>query len=118
MLAQCASRNLTNDLSAQPVEISGWDAEGEFFAEIANLDLSDSRDATVRLCHCVYSGTLVFVRLLHGEGEGGYEKGYPTANEAQAVEPPDFHGRSRIRLIPCQPRATRRRGDLTGATRI
>jgi len=86
------------------VEVSGWDAEGQFFVEITGLDLNDSGGTAVRLCHRVHSGSLVFVRLLHGEGDGTYEKGCPTANEAHAAEPPDFTGRSRVRLIPCQPR--------------
>lgn len=103
MLAECAFEPTSS------VEVSGWDAEGQFFVEIAGLDLNDSGDTAVRLCHRVHSGALVFVRLLHGEGEGAYEKGYPTANEAQAAEPPDFTGRSRVQLIPCQPRAGRRR---------
>ena len=118
MPVQCASRNSTDNKATRSVEVSGWDAEGQFFVEIADLDSNDSGHTTVSLFHRVHSGSLVFVRLLHGEGEDAYEKSHPTANEAQAAEPPDSTGRSRIRLIPCQPRAARRPGDLAGATRI
>ena len=117
MPAQCAPMTM-NNAATQSVEVSGWDAEGQFFTEIADLDVNNSGDTTVSLCHLVYSGSLVFVRFLHGDGERAYEKGHPTAHEAQAAEPPDFTGRSRIRLIPCQPRAPRRGSDLSGTARI
>jgi hypothetical protein len=107
-----------NKTATQSVEVSGWDAEGQFFAEIADLDVSNSADTTVSLCHRVHSRSLVFVRSLHGDGERAYEKGHPTAHEAQAAEPPDFPGKFRIRLIPCQPRAPCRGSDRSGATRI
>jgi len=110
--------NTMNDTATQSVEVSGWDAEGQFFVEIAELDFNDSGGKTVSLCHSVHSGSLVFIRLLHGDGKEAHEKGHPTAHEAQAAEPPDFTGKSRIRLIPCQPRAARRGSDRSGATRI
>jgi hypothetical protein len=110
--------NTMNSTATQSVEVSGWDAEGQFFVEIAELILNDSGDRSVSLCHHVYSGSLVFLRLLHGDGDEAHEKGHPTAHEAQAAEPPDFTGRSRVRLISCQPRAPRRGGDRSGATRI
>jgi len=103
--------NTITDTVTQSVEVSGWDAEGQFFVEIAELNFADSGDKTVSLCHRVHTRSLVFVRLPHGYGGEAYEKSQPTAHEAQAAEPPDFTGRSRIRLIPCQPRAARRGSD-------
>ena len=117
MPVQCAPMTMNNS-ATQSVEVSAWDAEGQFFAEIADLSVNNSGDTTVSLCHRVYSGSLVFVRFLHRDGEQACEKGHPTAHEAQAAEPPDFPGRFRIRLIPCQPRAPRRGSDRSGATRI
>lgn len=117
MPVQCAPMTITNT-ATQSVEVSGWDAEGQLFAEIADLDSNVSGDKTVSLCHCVRSGSLLFVRLLHGDAEKAYEKGHPTAHEAHAAEPPDFTGCSRIRLIPCQPRVARRGSDRFHATRI
>ncbi len=35
------------DSISQSVEVSGWDADGQFFVEIADLDVSDSGD-TIR----------------------------------------------------------------------
>jgi len=105
MPVQSAQMNALSNTATRSVEVSGWDAEGQFFVEIADLDLNDSGDHSVSLCHSVHSGSLVFVRLLHGDGEEAYGKGHPTAHEAQAAEPPDFTGRFRIHLIPCQPRA-------------
>ena len=118
MPAECVVETSASDLVTQSVEVSGWDAEGQFFVEIADLDLSDSGVTTARLCHRVNSGSLVFVRLLHGQGREAGEKGHPTPHEAQATEAPDFTGRCRIRLSPCQPRSARRSGDQTMATRI
>jgi hypothetical protein len=109
---------MPNGTVREYVEISGWDADGQFFAEIADLAVSESGDTTALLCHRVNSGSLVFVRLLHGHGEDAREKGHPTAHETQALEAPDTTGRSRIRLTPCHPRTARRRGDQMEATRI
>jgi hypothetical protein len=118
MHAECAVGSSASDTVTQPVEVSGWDAEGQFFVEIADLDLSDPADATVRLCHRVHSGSLVFVRLVHEQGWDAHEKDHPMANEAHATGVPDPSGRCRIRLTPCQPRATRRPGDQTRPSRI
>jgi hypothetical protein len=117
MPAECAVSSSTTE-TTQPVEISGWDAEGQFFVEIAELELDDAGETTARLCHHVGSGSLVFVRLLIGQAEDPCEKGHPTANEAHPTGAPDLTGRCRIRLTPCQPRAARRPGDQTRATRI
>jgi len=108
MPTECAVTTAPSDSTNQSVEVSGWDADGQFFVEIADLDLTDSGDTIVRLCHRVHSGSLVFVRLLHGDGENAREKGHPSANEAQATELPDLAGRCRIRLTPCQPRTAPR----------
>jgi hypothetical protein len=119
MPAECAVNNdVAADSATQSIEVSGWDAEGQFFVEIAEMDINDSGNATTRLCHRVNSGSLVFVRLVYGQGRDAREKSHPTANEAHATEAPDFDGRCRIRLTPCQPRASRNPGDQTMAPRI
>jgi hypothetical protein len=118
MPAECAVHNSASDTITQSVEVSGWDTEAQFFVEIAELDLSDSGDATARLCHRVNSGSLVFVRLLHGPSQDAHEKGHPTPSEAYAIETPDSAGRCRVRLTPCEPRAARRPGDQTVASCI
>ena len=113
MPAECAVDTPTSVIEAQAVEVSGWDAEGQFFVEIADLDLGESGATTARLCHCVASGSLVFVRLLHGRNQDADGRGYPTPNEAHVTEAPDATGRCRIRLTPCQPRAAERRTLVT-----
>jgi hypothetical protein len=118
MPAECAVISSISETAAQPAEVSGWDAEGQFFVEIADLHVNDSGDTTTRLCRRVSSGSLVFVRLLYGHGQDAYEKGHPAAHDAHPTETTDFTRRCRIRLIPCQPRAARRRGDQTVAPRI
>lgn len=118
MSAECASGCLTRDIATQSIEVSGWDAEGNFFVEIADLYLSDSGEATARLCHRMDSGSLVFVRSRNRQSEYTREQSYPTANEAHTIGMPDPFGRSPILLTPCRPRATRRLGDQKVASRI
>jgi hypothetical protein len=118
MSAECAVASSLTPVVTDSVEVSGWDAEGQFFAEMAILDVSYAGDLTTSLCHRITNGSLMFVRLLSGPGEDTYEKGQPTANEAYAIEAPDFTSRCRIRLTPCQPQSVRRHGDQTVATRI
>ena len=109
MPTECAVSSLVDVATPQSVEVSGWDNEGQFFVEIATLELTEEGETTALLCHRVTSGSLV--------GDS-YEKSHPTANEAYAAEMPDFAGRCRVHLTPYQPRAARTGGDQTGATRI
>ena len=118
MPTECAVSSQTGDGVTQSVEVSGWDADGQFFVEIADVDLSDSGDMTAHLRHRVDSGSLVFVRLWHAQDADAQQKSYPTAHEARATETPDFTGRCRTRLTTCQPRDARRLGDQKVATRI
>ena len=92
----------------QPVEVSGWDREGQFFVEIADMGVDESSSSTVRLHHRVTSGSLVFVRMV-ADVNDVHQKSYPAANEAQQTDLSDFAGKCRIRLTPCRPR------DLRGA---
>jgi hypothetical protein len=118
MPAECAVSSSASETAAQPVEVSGWDAEGQFFVEIADLEWNDSGDAIARICHRLSDGSLVFVRLLYAQSQDVYEKGHPAAHEAHPIEATDFTGRCRVQLTPCQPRAARLRGDQTMAPRI
>jgi hypothetical protein len=118
MLVESVSDTPAGNPEAQSVEISGWDAEGQFFVETTRLDSIDSGEVAVLLLHRVNSGSLVFVRLLHAEGAEIYGKSYPTASEAHVAGSPDLTGRCRVRLIPCQPHSSRRRGDRGRETRI
>ena len=115
MPVQCAPMN---SMTKQLAEVSGWDAEGQFFVEIADLDCSDPGQKTVSLGHRLHSGSLVFVRLINRDGSRAGENSHPTAHEAQAVRLPDSTERSTVRLIPSPPRVGRRGSDHTGATRI
>lgn len=120
MPAECAVGRTTGGAETLSVEVSGWDAEGQFFTEIADLDWSDTGDNTARLRHRITSGSLVFVRLMHSKSAypHGHDKNHPTAHEVHAVTEPDFTGRCRVRLAPCQPRAARRLGDQNVGSRI
>ena len=94
----------------QPVEISGWDAKGQFFGEIAEMDTDETSGSSVRLCHSVQSGALLFVRAVNGaNADGTDQKTHPVANEAKPTDLPDLSGRCRIQLTPCHPRDLRGR---------
>jgi hypothetical protein len=118
MSTECALDCITRDIATQSIEVSGWDAEGNFFVEIADLYVSDSGEATARICHRLNTGSLVFVRSRNRQSEDTREQSYPSANEAHTIGMPDPFGRSPIRLTPCRPRATRRLGDQKVASRI
>jgi len=96
-----------DSVQVQPVEISGWDVEGQFFVEITKLDGNEPSGSLVRLCHRVSSGTLLFVRSVADDSNPD-GKGHPVPNEAQLTDSPDFAGRGRIRLTPCRARDLRR----------
>jgi hypothetical protein len=110
---------MPNTAETRAAEVSGWDAEGQFFVEIANLEETDeSGETIVSLRHHVHTGSLLFVRLLPGASDHQAEKSHPTPHEAQAAQPLDFRGRSRVRLINCRPRPARRASDSFATNRI
>jgi hypothetical protein len=111
MNSYCAT--MTNTAEARAAEVSGWDAEGQFFVEIANLEETDETGETiVSLRHHVHTGSLLFVKLLPGASDHQAEKSHPTPHEAQAAQPPGFRGRSRVRLISCRQRPARKSATL------
>jgi hypothetical protein len=118
MLTESAVTSLPTETRPQSIEVSGWDAEGQFFVELADLELTDEGEIATFLCHRVSSGSLVFVRLVAGQLEDAYEKGHPVAHEAQLTENSDPLGRCRVQLTRCQPRTARTTRDQIRATRI
>jgi len=94
-------------VQVQPVEISGWDVEGQFFVEVTEMDGNETSGSSVLLCHRVSSGTLLFVRSVADDSNPN-GKGHPMPNEAQLTDSPDFAGRWHIRLTACDARNLRR----------
>src|SRR5262245_16427931 len=86
MLAECAAPDTALDPPVQSVEISGWDAKGQFFVEIACLDVTASGEATAFLCHPVTDGSLVFVRPVSEPTQSHQQKGHPAPNEAHPMD--------------------------------
>jgi hypothetical protein len=118
MPAECAAPDVMIDIADASVEVSGWDAEGQFFVEIAGIEIGSSGETATRLCHRVLDGSLVFVRLVNSPDQPDQQKGHPTPNEAHPMDSTEPDGRCRVRLTPCQPRSPRRPGDQIRATRI
>ena len=107
MPTECAVSSLPYETTMQSIEVSGWDAEGQFFVELAGLELTDEGEITTLLWHRVISGSLLFVRLVAGPVGEAYEKSHPAAHEALPTQIPDSIGRCRVQLIRCQPRSAR-----------
>jgi hypothetical protein len=90
-------------IQVKAVEISGWDAEGQFFVEVADMNVDERSGSSVSLCHRIESGSLLFVRPVLHLGEAN-RRAHPVANEARRTDLPDAMGRWRIQLSPCEPR--------------
>jgi len=99
-MARQASAATANTLCL-PIEVSGWDAEKQFFVEKAELDWSETGRKTALLRHRIQHGALVFVRLLVSSGLG---KDYPTPHQAVSIESSERAGFSKVRLVEFQPR--------------
>jgi hypothetical protein len=82
----------TSGFAATSAEVSGWTAEGRFFIEMTKLIVRDSRVTTVRLHHRVADGSILFVRLVHGSSQQGYQKSDPLPYETSCIAPPDPTG--------------------------
>jgi hypothetical protein len=99
------------DVAAQCIEISGWDADGCFFVEIAHADITDARSASTHIRRRVSDGSLVFVRHFNLLVHGAQSSHHPTANEVRISGAPDFAGRYPIRLIRCRSHHAHTAGD-------
>jgi hypothetical protein len=104
-------------LSTQLVEVSGWDADGRFFVEVTDLDCSQAGEKNVSLHHRLRPGSLIFVRLLCGDGRDNFETCHPTAHEAEPTETVSG-GKSRVRLVPSRARTRGWLGDKLGSGSI
>jgi hypothetical protein len=89
--------------SVYPIEISGWNVEGEFFVERAELRWNDTGEKRISLRESVRDGAIVFVRLMIQKSDNA---AFPIAYQAELIPDQRSRGTIEMKLIPCQPRAT------------
>ncbi|MGO9642127.1 MAG: hypothetical protein ACLP1Y_12585 [Candidatus Acidiferrales bacterium] len=96
--------------SLYPIEISGWNVEGEFFVEKADLRWNDMGEKRVSLRESVRDGAVVFVRLMIRKSDNAT---FPIAYQAELITDQRSRGTIEMKLIPCQPRASEPKHDST-----
>jgi len=84
-----------------PIEISGWNVDGEFFVERAELRWDDTGQKRVSLRETVRDGSVVFARLISRKSEC---PAVPIAYQAELVPDQRSRGAIEMKLAPCQPR--------------
>lgn len=85
------------------VEVSGWDAQENFFVEKTRLEWKPENNKAILLRSAILPGSIVFVRLLQPTGTGA---NYPIAYEALTSSAKDENGSIRVLLERLHPRAT------------
>ena len=82
------------------VEVSGWDASGNFFVEKTTLTWGGDEKKEITLWPSLREGSVVFVRLLQPLAKGNHS---PIPYQAAAVKKDDA-GRALIQLARLRPR--------------
>jgi hypothetical protein len=118
MNAHCTVTDGVFEQSIRSAEFSGWDAKGEFFVELADVEIGESGDVSARLYRQVASGSLIFIRPVDPRGSENSERGLPVAHETEATNTSDAVGRYRIRFIPCRHHVHGHYGDQKTTSRI
>jgi hypothetical protein len=117
MGALCIADDKLSTPSTTSAEISGWDADGRFFVETAEIETAESGDISAQLRRRITDGSLVFFRSV---GPGGGEdtvRGLPIAHEVLGTNTPDDSGQYHVRFTTCRPRAVHY-GDRKFTSRI
>jgi hypothetical protein len=85
-----------------PIEISGWNVDGEFFVERAELRWNDLGEKRISLRETVRDGAVVFARLMSGNTGS---PAVPIPYQAELVPDQRSRGTIEMKLVPCQPRS-------------
>jgi hypothetical protein len=89
------------DVSGLPVEVSGWDSEGQFFVEHCTLETTETGHNTIVMRCGVLSHTLLFIRALDGDI---FANRYPEAYYVQAMESSECLGAKKLSIVDFPPR--------------
>jgi hypothetical protein len=93
----------TNREDVYRVEVSGWDADENFFVEKTKLEWKPENNKAILLRSAIRPGCVLFVRLLQPTGPGA---SYPIAYAALTSDAKDENGSARISLERLRPRAS------------
>jgi len=83
------------------VEVSGWDAQDNFFVAKADLAWGDDNGKQVTLAHAVADRAILFIRLVHATDS---LRALPVPYEAEEIEPAT-PGSYLFKLHALQPRS-------------
>jgi hypothetical protein len=89
------------DAIGLPVEVSGWDSDGQFFAEHCMLETNESGSKTILLRRGVLSRTLLFISALDGDI---FANRYPEAYYVETMESSECFGLKKLGLVDFPPR--------------
>lgn len=84
-----------------PVEVSGWDADENFFVEKTILEWKEGGIKTTCLHFAIRVGCVLFIRLLQTTPIGS---NFPVPYEAASVDETGEGGAVKISLVQLQPR--------------
>ncbi len=84
-----------------PIEISGWNVDGEFFVERTELRWNEKGEKRVSIREAVRDGSVVFARLMLQKSDSA---AVPIAYQAELVPDQRSRGALEMKLVPCQPR--------------
>jgi hypothetical protein len=93
----------TTEQVIYPIEISGWNVNGEFFVERAELRWNDLGEKRISLRETVRDGAVVFARLMSRNADS---PAVPIAYQAELVPDQRSRGTIEMKLVPCQPRSS------------
>lgn len=85
----------TENGNSYRVEVSGWDASGNFFVKNTTLDWEEEEAKRITLRSSLRQGCVLFVRLLQPLASS---KSFPIAYQASRVSAKDGEGRVRVCL--------------------
>ena len=88
-----------------PVEVSGWDADENFFVEKTILEWKEGGIKTISLHCAIRVGCVLFIRLLHSTPLGN---NFPIPYEAASVAESGANSTMQISLVQLQPRVSSR----------
>lgn len=85
--------DLIAETTHYPVEVSGWDAQQNFFVENTTLEWSETNGRAVLVRSPLLHGALVFVRLA-----GPLQTAYPLPYRVKSVQARGSRGLQRVHL--------------------
>ncbi len=100
----------TNAMNGSRVEVSGWDANEDFFVEKTYFDSEGEGKKEITLRNLLREGCVLFLRVLDPLATGN---NFPVPYQAVNIMGRDADGRVRVGLERLRPRASRGQTELS-----